>query len=75
MNLSLEEQERLAYIEGRTREADLLSLAIDSEESIAEINRMEEEVQEKEDRITALEGALEEVGDRLRSIKELIDNA
>ena len=37
MELTLEERERIAYIEGRTEEAKLLALAMDgSEEAVAE---------------------------------------
>lgn len=70
MPLTLEERERIAYVEGRTEEASLLALAIDAENDAIDEMRHERDMakeeesrlaRENEDLQTAVENAEEKV--------------
>ena len=63
---TLEERERLAYIEGRTEEALPLGELIDAE---GEIGALEDRIAELEDRIAELEAENEELLDRLEPLR------
>lgn len=70
-NLTLEERERFAYIEGRTGEAALLALAIDGEEDLrAQVDGLTSEAEAHDAKITRLEGELEDKDTELATAEE-----
>jgi phage shock protein A len=75
-NLTLEERERFAYIEGRTGEAALLAKAADDEgQRDEEFRELEEHANEQDDKVVKLEGELEDLKDKVAELEEQIHNA
>lgn len=79
MPLTLEERERIAYIEGRTEEAALLQQAIDAENEALDFARqndqLKEDLEAAEEKVLTLTTDLENTQDEVRELQARIHKA
>jgi archaellum component FlaC len=72
MQMTLEERERRAYIEGRTDEAELLAQAVDTEsftDMEDQLSEAKSEIDRLEDKVQRLERELEEAADKAEQLE------
>lgn len=72
MGLTLEEQERRAYISGNTELAAALAAALDAQGTGVELTHAQDRIEELEDRIRELEDEVSDLAGKPDSIRRAV---